>query len=172
MIKPTKKVPPQNWRRNFNGFNWMKGDKLSFPFKTIEQIKLNNQQLNELKSESLVSHDYDGIQLNDGINSSFVNVITSFPTNVSIHNVPEEVAKWYKFSNYLLNPNRHRFQIVVRIMALVIRFIRLLKKPMRQRRSSSTTSNLKHITIPDEEVAEGKNYYFKKATIEIKSSFV
>ena len=37
--------------------------------------------------------------------------------------VPNEVSERYKFSNYLLSPNKFRFSTIVRILALVFLFI-------------------------------------------------
>ena len=41
--------------------------------------------------------------------------------------IPHEVTECYKFSSYLLDPNKHRFRTVVRIMTFVLKFIKLLK---------------------------------------------
>ena len=41
--------------------------------------------------------------------------------------IPHAVTECYKFSSYLLDPNKHRFRTVVRIMTFVLKFIKLLK---------------------------------------------
>ena len=39
-----------------------------------------------------------------------------------------EVGLRYKFSDYLIDPNRHRFRDIIRIMAIVLRFVRNCRK--------------------------------------------
>ena len=37
-----------------NGFDWMKVDKASFPVKTIDEIKLNSEDISALENEILL----------------------------------------------------------------------------------------------------------------------
>ena len=37
-----------------NGFDWMKGDEVSFPAKTIDEIKLNSEEISTLENEILL----------------------------------------------------------------------------------------------------------------------
>ena len=39
----------------------------------------------------------------------------------------------YQFSKYIIDPNRHRFKTVVRILALVYRFIAKLKEKLQNK---------------------------------------
>ena len=41
--------------------------------------------------------------------------------------VPYEVTECYKFSSYLLDPKKHRFRTLVRIMSFALKFIKLVK---------------------------------------------
>ena len=39
-----------------NGFDWMKVDKASFPAKTIDEIKLNSEEMSALENEILLKY--------------------------------------------------------------------------------------------------------------------
>ena len=43
-------------------------------------------------------------------------------------NVPQEVEECYKFSNYLIDPNKRRFKTVFRIIALALKCVKNLRK--------------------------------------------
>ena len=42
--------------------------------------------------------------------------------------VPEEISKWLEFSQYIVDPNWFRFKKVIRVVALVMLFIKNLKR--------------------------------------------
>ena len=42
--------------------------------------------------------------------------------------IPSEVLECYKFSKYVVDPNKSRFKKVIRIFAFVLRFIKKLQK--------------------------------------------
>ena len=99
-------------------------DKIFFPFQSIEQIKLNTKEVSALKRESLIAHDKDFDVLPIHNDSTNIDTSINVATNVSKKIVPEKVQKCFEFSNYVINPNRYRFKTVVRIVALVIKFIK------------------------------------------------
>ena len=80
-----------------NGLPWMKHDKSEFPMSTSGKIKLNESESNEMRKEVEVH-----------ISNQF--------------KIPNELRDRYAFSNYLIDPNRHTFNKVVRILAYVIRY--------------------------------------------------
>ena len=85
-----------------NGFPWMTLHHTSFPMLSSEEVKLNETEALEAKKE---------------VDVHFVKQI------------PDHLKDRYAFSGYLIDPNRHSFSKVVRILAYVIRFCnRLLKK--------------------------------------------
>ena len=88
----------------YNGYGWMKQDKSQFPAFTIKEVQLNNKEKQEAAKENIF----------------FMEKIKSFT---------EVVEKRYLFAQYLIDPNRFRFEKVIRILAMVIKFIRLV--PMR-----------------------------------------
>ena len=75
----------------------MKLDKSEFPMLTSGEIKLNESESNEVRKEVEVH-----------ISNQF--------------KIPNELRDRYAFSNYLIDPNRHTFNKVVRILAYVIRY--------------------------------------------------
>ena len=52
--------------------------------------------------------------------------------------VPEEVSQRYQFSNYVVDPNRHRFRDVVRLVAIIYRFINNCRERVQMRKSSKS----------------------------------
>ena len=80
--------------------------------------------------------------------------------------VCHEVTECYKFSSYLLDLNKHRLRTVVRIMAFVLKFIKLVKTKSPQK--FQNISNANSITLSDEEILPPKEYFFRKATLEVK----
>ena len=84
-------------------------------------------------------------------------------------NVPEEVKMCYQFSSYLLDPNKHRYHHIIRIMAIALRFVCNLKCSLKKKRTLSyDKKDLKCISLTDEEMLNARNYYFRKATQEVK----
>ena len=69
--------------------------------------------------------------------------------------VPEAVGDRYKFSNYVLDPNKFRFRKVVRVLGLVLLFIKKLRKKTNKPEFSITTCNAEDlpegIVVPSQE---------------------
>ena len=82
--------------------SWMSERVVKFPIKTIDEIILSDKDRSEANREK---------------------VVTDFPCeNVKCSTrkyVPNEVRERYIFSKYLIDPNKFRFRIVLRILALV-----------------------------------------------------
>ena len=108
--------------------------------------------------------------------------------------VPNEVGERYKFSSYLLSPNKFRFSTVVRILTLVFLFIQKVNvknKPFnflakttafqsRAKVAEKITFLICHaklktlkidkvavMKLPEDTLTNAWNYYFKKATSEV-----
>ena len=79
--------------------------------------------------------------------------------------IPHEVTECYKFSSYLLDPNKHRFRTLVKIMAFVLKFIKLVKTKSPQKFQNKDVNS---ITLSDEEIMAAKEYFFRKETVEVK----
>ena len=169
------------------GYDWMKLDVSMFPVKTMEEIKLDSREIKDVKKEMMTIggkienlSEFEWPQ-NTPNRASFVTL------NVTGHCVPKDVLSRYEFSKYVVDPNRHRFQTVVRIIAILKRFIKnFIKKyykgvhPSDDEQSSTNSEQLnnyrahesslqnKIVILSDEELQEASNYYYKKATLELK----
>ena len=92
--------------------------------------------------------------------------------------MPEDVGLRYKFSNYLVDPNRHRFRDVIRIMAIVLRFVRNCRKKCVKdsnnadqkvvKKSSNKDGSSDKFVLSDDDLSHAKSYYYERATKEIK----
>ena len=110
------------WR---NGYPWMSEEESDIPTITIETLSLMN-----IKDDvNLEMHKYgqvlDAIELThgkdynkNGLSRTYLNI------SPSRNEVPVTVETRYKFCSYLIDPNKHRSKKIMRIMALVQRFIR------------------------------------------------
>ena len=114
-----------------NGYQWMKLDSSEFPIFSPDDIKLNESDSVEIKRE----------------------------VETHLSKVDDNVANHYAFSEYIIDPNRFSFSKVVRILAYVIRFCRLLKDVK------------KPIDFPqqltDEEIHLAEYYFIKAGTSEV-----
>ena len=90
------------------GMPWMKGEEAKFPLKTIDEIVFGAKEKSEASKEEVLEEF-----------NIFSDEICSHVTRV----VPSEVGERYKFSKYLINPNRFRFCKIVRILAIVLLFL-------------------------------------------------
>ena len=104
--------PESNW---VNGLPWMRGNTDEFPMKSVRELVLGNNALLEAKREYVV-HD----PMCD--DTSKLIGLTYLPTNL----IPDAVGYRYKFSKYLIDPNRFRFRKVVRVLGLVFLFLHKL----------------------------------------------
>ena len=94
-----------------NGLPWMYGTEESYPVKTVSEITMSQQDLVEADREKIVVKSFHSHK-----NTSFDD---SFDGQVKLR---------YNYSKYLVDPNKFRFRKVVRIMAMVLKFL-LLKCP-------------------------------------------
>ena len=82
--------------------------------------------------------------------------------------IPSEVLKCYKFSKYVVDPNKARFKKVVRIFAFVLRFIKKLQRKSKIGQPSIAQKTSYSGILIDEEITTSENYFFKRATLEVK----
>ena len=139
-----------------NGHKWMRGPISEFPSMSANDISLSQAELQEARKETP--------NLDAPSHSSH------FTTSI----VPEEVHDRYAFSSYIIDPNKHRFNSVVRILAIVIKFINNLKiyiaRPgtykisicsLKSKRSSALIILENFIKAPE-------RYFFQRGTHEVK----
>ena len=150
-----------------NGFDWMTREKDQFPTLTLAEINAKNNQV-----DYLITNDVDDFN---------TYLCSSYHTEEEEKKINDEIRKRYEYSDYIVDPNRHRFSDVVRIVALVIKYIKLLHQCVKIRKdpdgvldpnrfptevSSSTIKS--HIFLDDDDLKEGEDYYYRKATAEVK----
>ena len=127
----------------------------------IDKVKLRNEQMSQAAIEKCKQND----------------VLTL------THKFSLDVEKRLSYSNYLIDPNHFRFHKVVRIMALVLRVcnnllkrskLKLLKYADENKEMVNVTKKFSAdhndlcIIIEDDEIQASLNYFFTKATSEVK----
>ena len=105
-----------------NGHDWAKFDKTQFPIQSFEELKLNKEEIKGYENEILKSEMID-VEWID----KHLEVIHSKSYAVLEKGVPDKVGERYLFSRYIMDPNKFRFRKVVRIVALIILFVKNLK---------------------------------------------
>jgi hypothetical protein len=118
-----------------NGYEWMRGEEADFPVKTVEQVILDNEAKSEARKEKII---VDVLQ-----DSYFVGHIF-----IPEQHDPQEVGIRYKFCDYVIDPNKFRFRKVVRVLALVLKFVQNMLKIL-QRVSHVAGLNTEHFNLPD-----------------------
>ena len=160
------------------GSPWMRGEESSFPIVTVEQLVLSSRERAEANKEKVLEVDPESCE-----KSAYM-----------IKYVPDEVGERFKFSKYVINPCRFRFRTVVRILGLVFLFIQKITK-CRQNRCfdflkkrqfvlsmskqgggeysvsqvhAFGKSEIVVVHLSEEILNAARNYFFKKAALEIK----
>ena len=94
-----------------DGMEWMRRPEDEFPTKTLDEINMTPSDLDEANKEKIVVKTY----------FSFKSLEVSAYSD-------DQTKLRYKYSNYLLDPNKFRFRKVVRVFSLVLSFIKKLFK--------------------------------------------
>ncbi len=137
-----------------NGFEWMKKEENHFPASTVDDLKISSCEMQEALKE-IIPH-------------------TEAHTNLETR---DRLRERYEYSGYLYDPNRHRFEKVIRIFAIVYRYVMILHQRVKSRKTLQQHENtdfgtleprVELIFIPDEAFRKAEKYYFRKATQEIK----
>lgn len=69
----------------------------------------------------------------------------------------------YGYSDYLIDPNKFRFKKVIRVLAIVLKFIHNLKCSKSGKNPKSNA-----LIITNDDIKSAEQYYFRKATKEVK----
>ena len=110
----------------------MHEEKQNFPMKPINQLKLQETEMKGNQNE---------IPLHSSRNQE--SEIFYYAKEKRNKNIPTEVTERYVYSNYLIDPNRHRFGTIVRIMAYVLKFINFTK--IKQKLKNQIKTHIKKI---------------------------
>ena len=94
-----------------NGLDWMSLPVSEFPVKTIDEINLTPEEMVEAAREKITLKTFHS-QRNTSFDGKF----------------DDQVKLRYKYSKYLVDPNKYRFRKVLRIMGLVLKFIKTAAK--------------------------------------------
>ena len=131
-----------------NGYNWMNNEASSFPVKCYEDIKQDCKNASDKSNEIIeVRNVREGCKLE----------YTSLLSNKCDSTQQDRLLK------YLIDPNKFRFKKVIRIIALVIRFI------AKCQRKAKLVSRQNTLFIDEQELQRASDYFFRVATSEIKS---
>ena len=159
-----------------NGFEWMKLESSQFPTKTVKEIQLDKDEISTLKSEFIV-YDTDNLSQLERPRRKNNNGDFTYTAKKCIRtSIPSEVLDIYQFSKYIIDPNKHRFKTVVRILALVYRFIAKLKEKLRNKTKGdidnvNTNTSLTSFTqaiLSQHKIQRSENYFYQNAAEEVK----
>ena len=162
-----------------NGYPWMREHESSFPVQPVSDLTLSSADNENYKREVFIPYNnaddltsFEWPQSNKYESMSFTSVSTRFDAT--------ETSARYVFSQYLLDPNRRRFSSASRVMAIVMKFINNCRTQVANNRNPNMnedevceTYQVKIlgenivVILTDEELAHGKNYFFRKATAEV-----
>ncbi|XP_066913677.1 uncharacterized protein [Clytia hemisphaerica] len=123
----------------FNGFEWMCDPEDTFPTKSVDQVKLTNEDLKSAKKEQILT------------------IIKPINIQPSIH--LSSISQRSEFSEYCINPIKYGWKRSVKITSTAYQFISHFK--CRKKRLSRFASQ------PIEESAH--KYFFTKATEEVQT---
>ena len=170
-----------------SGHEWARKKKDQFPIKSAEDIKLTSDQVKDFSKEFLGNDITDPEWVQKQLSESYYSGLKE--------GTLERVGKIYKFSKYIIDPNKFHFKKVVRILSLVFLFIRNIRRnlgvTMPTQIMSSKLPALFSICDDKVLVTEGKgpllkcpkglvveiseqclldslHYFFRKATRELK----
>ena len=177
-----------------SGPEWAKQERSSFPIKSVDDLRLSQDELLDFNAE--VNELLDEEWINQNLFQSYSCHVANANYHALTDDTVEKVMNHYGFSNYILDPNKFRFKKVVRILALVFLFVSKAKERINKKLQSTVDNfNLpKHFGFCQNYylVTEGKykppfvcgkgktvvlrekffrlalNYYFKKGTSEVK----
>ena len=148
----------------------MKKEQSLFPVMSVRQLTLTNEETQAMKKEIPFHHEFE---------QTLEEKIDVYNCTMIKRNVPDEVMERYQFSSYIIDPNKHCYQTVIRIIAYVFSFIRILVNRMRNKKKNDVEVKLKgdavsiavnyvECLIDDEDIKNSEDYFFRKATAEVK----
>ena len=179
-----------------NGKEWCRGEKSDFPIKSVDDLKLTDDELKDYNAELNDLLDEDWIHQHLSKSYSMHYVYTNF--SVLSDSTAEKVKKRYEFSKYILDPNKFRFRKVIRIVAILFLFLSKMLKRLKEPRQLSQNhpgtalpnqfqfSNDQYlvtqgyskapflckkgltIALTEDSLKFALSYYFQKGTLEVK----
>ena len=166
-----------------NGYEWMRKGRSEFPITAVSELVLSGSEKESYLKELFAPYQQDlgfccwPSQEETDKPGSLVFISNRFNS--------ESIKERYEFSRYIVDPNRHNFSSVVRIVAFIQRFIRYCQLkvklnnnqitvdeyPGRISKDKLTSSEVRaasqYIMLTDNEISTAKRYFHKKATDEV-----
>ena len=167
-----------------NGYEWMRMESSEFPVKTVEQIKLDYKELKSAYDEAIYKqNNEDLIKFDWPTRTCYDKDVEAVASFVCRKVVPEEISKRLEFSQYIVDPNRFRLKKVIRVVALVMWFIKNLQKRIISTKHTEVIEDDRNMTckgvihnLPNENksteylVTSGKNQKITPSGKEIRSN--
>ena len=160
------------------GMPWMRGEASDFPSATSKELILSAKEKADLNKEKVIPECREAH--------------TAKGRCFHARHVPKEVEKRYEFSKYIINPNKYRFRSLIRILGLVFLFIKKISSKIKRKfhflevpeehptskdqytvfpifaATSDTIVLIAVVQLEKEMLQAAKNYYFRKAALEIQ----
>ena len=138
---------------------------------TIDEIKLNQQEIAAMRKENQGKI----LKVPETNHEEISTEIYHSNCNIS-NRVLSEVEERYQYSNYIIDPNKHKFTTMCRILAFIQKFITNLKQSIKTSKSYQTnkekivikTKSDISTDLSKQELEKATQYFFKKGTEEIK----
>ena len=153
-------LPGSKW---IEGLPWMSKDVSTFPVKTCTEIKLPVSEITDMNKELII---HSNNEKSPGLDRP-PKLSNYFAWDQKSCNVPVEVQARYEFSNYLYDPDKYGFKRAVRVIAIIKKFIKLCREKA-EKTVGNPVDKKEFVLVTDKEFHEASNYYFWKATREVK----
>ena len=134
----------------------MKESENQFPMKSRNEVILTSKEVKEMKDEIPCS-----------IQQNFEQIYTTIIKS----KVPNEVDEYYQHSKYVIDPCKFKFSKVLKILSLTKRFIKILRQKSSGKAHTTSEEQFntsKQLIVTEEEICQAQEYFFRKATLEIK----
>ena len=112
-----------------SGHDWARLDRDQFPIKSAQDLKMGKSELKDFNVELFGNDITDPEWVQNQLCGSYY---SGLDTSAS-----EKLKKMYSYSSYIVDPNRYRFRKVVRIVAMVLKFIRNIRQKICQRKGTN-----------------------------------
>ena len=105
-----------------NGKEWMRGKREDFPVTTVDEVRFQQADVDSIRKESLRP---------DMVDAFFARIQDTPATYICSNSEMDRrkvdsrvLADRYSFADYIIDPNKFRLRKVVRVLALVMKFVK------------------------------------------------
>ena len=140
--------------------------------KSVSEIILSSNDVESVNKEVPILSEFSQVKKK---NTKGISKKPNTTTPIT-HIVRDEVQKRYEFSNYLVDPNKHCFSRVVRLVAYVLKFIHATRESVNNKQSKeaklnilkNTPINFSDALLNDIDIKRAEDHYFQIASKEVK----